>query len=372
MKFMSRNKVFDLSASNSERIPILCFLLGSIGAAILMSINLSASEVSEEQIKITTFDQIELAGTLTKPKNMKALFIPIHGSFVQTRDGDLDGSKQWMFPDGVPKRKLFIDISNALINEQIGSFRYDKRASGESGGSYPDTDLITLARDASEALKAMRDRFPGIPIGFIAQSEGCLVVLREYFLGEKPDFIVFQGPPLENFVQQFEYQKRNAAAKFLDDVDGILARRLPYLTAFYHALFYGDLLDKLKNTNDDYYTLRLGHWSYTTSLRKYRQYDMNGYEMLKDVASPVLVLIGEKDGNVSPEPVRRIISEKRNGLFSNVEARILPDLEHSFREIGPGETFVEAMAKPLSQIYIKAITEYFNEMNTTCESELSI
>jgi alpha-beta hydrolase superfamily lysophospholipase len=322
---------------------------------------------SVEFLNIESFDGVKLAGTLTVPNEMRAIVIPLHGSFVQTRDGDLDGAQKWMFPEGVPKRGIFRDLTNLLLEQGVGSFRFDKRASGESGGVYEDTDLLTLAKDADVILKTIRKRFPGVPVGLVGQSEGSLVALKSYEIGTRPDWMILQGPLLDPMDKFLEFQKTHAAAPFLNDTSGDLRRRMPYLSAFYEAAYNGDLLDQIYNSDADHYELRIPGWSHITSLRKYRQYAWSGYDLLKNVSIPTLLVVGSLDGNVSPFTVEKVKTEQNKGKeFRGVDVKILPGLEHSFREVRPGESFVDAMKKPLHTAYKTTVVEYVSTMLGNC------
>lgn len=351
------------------KVTYLILSASVIGGGV-MAADSQTNRVGREELSIKTFDGVNLAGTLTTPENMKALFITLHGSFIQTRDGDLDGAQSWMFPEGAPKRSIFRDLAETLVNRGIGSFRFDKRASGKSGGIYEDTDLEMLAHDANIILAEMRRRFPNLPVGIIGQSEGSLVALKAYEMGSRPDFLVLQGPLLDPIEPFLDFQRTHAAAPFLNDTSGALARRMPYLSAFYQAAYFGDLLAKINKTNEDHYELRLGEWRHKTSLRKYRQYGWSGYDLLKNVRVPTLLVVGTEDGNVNPDVVRKVHDVKQAGeAFQNIEVRILSGLEHSFREIKPGESFVDAMGKPLSDLYISTVVEYFKK--TPCERLLA-
>jgi pimeloyl-ACP methyl ester carboxylesterase len=325
-------------------------------------------KIVKEEYSVKSFDKVTLSGTLTIPSKVTKIVITLHGSFVQNRDGDLDGTQAWMFPEGVPQRKLFLDISTTLAEAGIASFRFDKRASGKSEGEYSETDLVMLARDASEVLVALRTKFPGVPVGFVAQSEGALVALKEFQLGPQPDFLILQAPPLEPLTKILPFWRVRSAAPFLTDEAGILAKKLPYLSAFYHAMYEGDMMDRILNSNDTHYTLKGHNWEHVTNLEKYRQYNWDGYEMLKLVTCPVSIIVGEKDNNVPLDPIRRIVEEKKHGGFANVNVTILPGIEHSFREVVPGETFVQTMARPVAPVFLSALDDEFKKMR--CASRL--
>lgn len=314
-----------------------------------------------KDLEIRTTDGICLRGTLSMPSDSKpkGLLIPVHGSFVQTRDGDLDGTQRWMFPEGVPKRRLFSDMTASLLGNGWGTFCYDKRASGASGGDYAETDLERLAQDLTEVYKAMRKLYPQTPIGFAGQSEGSLTVLKASTTGSCPDFLVLQGPALEPFDITLEFQRTHAAAPFLtENLKGPLSKKYPYLAALYHAFFFEDLLEKARVSTDKYYELNWNGFRYRTNLKKYREYLWNGLEMLEHVSVPTLVVMGDQDGNVRPSTADWIIEQQKHGRYPNVSVQILAGLEHSFKEATPGENFVDSMSKPLSPKYLKVLNAF--------------
>lgn len=327
--------------------------------------NVRDEVVRTEEFTVTSFDGVELKGTATLPSPLKAIVIPVHGSFVQTRDGDLDGTKTWMFPQGTPKRQLFRDIATELANSQVGMLRYDKRASGESGGVYEDTDFEVLAKDILAMYQYARRTYPHIPVGLLGQSEGGLTVLRAWELGAKADFLILQGPALEPLETFLAHQKTRAAKDFLAGRNGDLGKKYPYLTAFYVAMYEGDMLEKILTTDDTHYTLRLGDWSHVTSLSKYRQHRWNGLEKLKGVTCPVTVIFGAEDGNVRPESGQIIVDGKAQGLYPNVEVHVLKGLEHSFRKVDKGDNFVTVMGKPISGDYLAVLREFVRRQLST-------
>ena len=319
----------------------------------------------QEELAIRSFAGIELYGTLTVPERPKALVITVHGSFNQDRNGDLDSSSKWMYPEEVPKRHLFLDMSEDLKVIDVGTFRYDKRASGKSGGVYADTTLLVLAKDVKAVLQDMRQRFPRVPIVIAGQSEGCLVTLKSFEIGARPDAILLQSPALLPFDEVMKYQKARAAAPFLSDQTGTLAKRYPYVSAFYKAMYEGDMLSKIRNSNDQYYTLNNGNWSAVTSLQKYREYMWNGLELLKKVDCPVTIFFGGKDLNVPPEVGNEIEMGKAKGLYTNVSVHTFGDLEHSFRESSPGDNFFKSLSKPVSPIYVTALKNFGKDVVAT-------
>jgi pimeloyl-ACP methyl ester carboxylesterase len=311
-----------------------------------------------QERRIKSHDGITLVGTLDVAPNAKAIVITLPGSFPQTRDGDLDGSQIWMFPHPTPKRKLFVDVAQALREIQMGTFRFDKRGSGQSTGKYIDADLNDFVRDLRAVFDDIRGLYPELPIGILGQSEGSAVALLGWEMGVRPQFMVLQGPMLDPREAIFEFQKSRAAKPFLDRKNPELAERLPYLTAFYRAYYEGDFLDKLKNTTDRFYDIRLGKWSAPVNLDLYRQWNANFVGILQLVNVPTLLLAGSADLNVIPDSIRRIDTEKATGAFPAVTGIVIEGLEHSFREVVPGLGFVEIMGQPISPRYIACLKEF--------------
>ncbi|PWU13502.1 MAG: hypothetical protein C5B49_14660 [Bdellovibrio sp.] len=321
-----------------------------------------SSGIPETSFEVPSFDGVRLRGSMAIPSQLRALVIPIHGSFCQDRNGDLDSSSLWMYPEGTPKRLLFLDMSNALYQEGVGTFRYDKRASGKSEGVYEDTTLTVLAQDVTVILNEMRKQFPGLPIGIIGQSEGGLVALKAYDLGARPDFILLQSPALLPFDQILEYQKTRAAQPFLVDRSGTLEKKYPYAAAFFKAMYEGDMLNRIRSTDDQYYELKNGEWSVITSLTKYREYMWSGLDLLKKVKVPVAVFFGSKDLNVNPDVSKMIWDEQAHGSYLNVEVQLFEGLEHSFREVKEGKGFFESLSDPVSPRYLQALKDTVNRL----------
>lgn len=315
-----------------------------------------------KEFQVVADDGITLVGTATIPNNPKAIIIPVHGSFPQTRDGNLDGNVKWMFPNGTPQRNLFLDIANTVYPEGIAVYRYDKRASGGSGGVYEDTDMDRLAKDVIAVATYAASQHPKARVVLLGQSEGGLTVLRAYEMGYRPAELLLQGPSLEPLEVFLEHQKTRAAASFLDPKSTQVAS-YPYLTAFYRAMYEGDMLEKIQKSDDVHYVLRVGSWSHITNLHKYRQYRWNGSEMLRHVEVPVTVVYGELDPNVRPEAGVKIAAEKATGRgYQNVDVHILPKLEHSFREVNDGDNFVTVMGKPVSPLYLNLISSWAKKL----------
>lgn len=67
------------------------------------------------------------------------------------------------------------DVAERLALRGVGSFRYDKRGVGESGGDYRSAGLYDNVADARAAVAALRARSDVGPIVIVGHSEGALI-----------------------------------------------------------------------------------------------------------------------------------------------------------------------------------------------------
>jgi len=315
-----------------------------------------------KELPIMSFDGAWLSGTLTMPERPKGIVITVHGSFLQTRDGDVDSSRDWMFPEPCPRRKLFKDVRETLYTEGIGSYCYDKRGSGRSEGIYVRTDLDALAKDVQAVFHRIEKMYPDLPIGLIGQSEGTLTVPRAYELGIRPQCMVLQGPVVTPVRAIFEFQRDHAAAPFMNDPTGEMRKKFPFISATYKAFYEGDFFEKMENTKDETYTFHIDDSNNPgVSLNLFRQYDAcNVKEIVKSARCPVAFIVGEKDQNTPSEPIVGL-RDWFGKEAPHVSVYVLPGLEHSFRVLVPGDTFLDSMGKPISPKYPEVLRGFFRK-----------
>lgn len=112
-------------------------------------------------------DGITLAGSLTYPKNSKAMtaVILISGSGAQNRDEEMLGHKP------------FAVIADYLTRHGIAVLRYDDRGVGGSTKGSVDDTTIDFAKDAMAAVKYLQSRPELTKIGLIGHSEGGTIAL---------------------------------------------------------------------------------------------------------------------------------------------------------------------------------------------------
>lgn len=297
-------------------------------------------------------------GTLTLPDEGKkppaCLFI--HGSFPQTRDGDIDNSRTDWFPNPLPARKLFLDEAEVLKRIGIATFRYDKRGSGKSEGDTNAAALLGLVDDARNALRWLRD-VPEIDaqrVGLLGQSEGTLINLM--LAAEDPEihFCVLQGSFYNRGDVIFKWQTENFWKLSNEAIDS-MKQNVPLIYWIYKQM--DDCISSAQQ-GEDYIRLGDESWSFDWNLEWIRDYlDNPPAKFATKVRCPVLLLQGELDHNTPATEVPLLKEALIQGGNPDVTAHIFPGLDHSFRRLGhPDEDFVTAMKRPLDPIMVEALT----------------
>ena len=135
----------------------------------------------ETEIRIPNQLGYELVGNLAIPKGeMNSVVILISGSGPQDRNSDILG------------HQLFLVWAEELAKHGIGSFRYDERGVGASGGNFNAATSIDLAQDVLDIRNALkkREELKDLPIGLMGHSEGGLIVAICASQDKDIDFVI--------------------------------------------------------------------------------------------------------------------------------------------------------------------------------------
>jgi alpha/beta superfamily hydrolase len=123
----------------------------------------SAEEITFNNSK----DGIELAGTLTLPKEGKpsAVVILISGSGPQNRDEE------------IVNHKPFLIWADYLTKRGIGVLRFDDRGIGKSKGNFALATSFDFAEDVNSAIEYLKGRsdLADVKIGLMGHSEGGII-----------------------------------------------------------------------------------------------------------------------------------------------------------------------------------------------------
>lgn len=147
-------------------------------------------------------DSIQLAGTLTLPKNIKnpPVAILISGSGAQNRNEELMGHKP------------FLVIADYLTKNGIAVLRYDDRGVGESKGNFQTATTFDFATDVEAAIHYLKTRndIDTKKIGLIGHSEGGLIAPMVASKNKDVAFIVLLAGPGVNGADILKTQARKA------------------------------------------------------------------------------------------------------------------------------------------------------------------
>ena len=303
----------------------------------------------EEVVRFTNeTGGFELEGTLTVPASQGTfpVAILISGSGPQDRDESLMGHKP------------FWVLSDYLTRQGIAVLRYDDRGVGNSGGDFSTATTLDFVTDVEAAIQFLRTRsdIDSQSIGLIGHSEGGLIAPivaqeeansvsfvvmlagparrgKEILLSQSTQMAHLQGMP------PFMVEKMKAVNDRLydvvldiEDIELLKIKLRNELREIRKELTPMEITGLgLIEERDDQIVGQLGNpW-----MQQFMGLDPQRY--LKQVKSPVLSLIGEKD--------RQVIAIENSGLIERVleasgntdyTVKTLPGLNHLFQQADTG------------------------------------
>jgi pimeloyl-ACP methyl ester carboxylesterase len=268
-----------------------------------------------------TSDGVRLAGTIVLPvgPGPYPALVAIPGSGNQ-------GRATWEYRSH----------AYALARQGIAVLLYDKRGVGESEGQLAATDFSTLARDATAALAALRQRLDVLPqgAGFLGISQGGWIAAIACRLGAKPDLVVLlQGPAVSLEEQELDRVEYSMRAEEYGEaaIDSAVAHTRTYFA--------------FVNTSADWPTLAASSESVSkaawadfvnrpaspddSDIAWWRRNAYDPRDDLQRLRCPVLAIFGEIDPNVPPQENRVLMEELLTRAGVDFEIAIIPGLPHS-------------------------------------------
>ncbi len=322
------------------------------------------------ELSVQSSDGCWIAGQLDRSeKAQSGIVVPVHGSFLQNRDGDYDSKRLWMFGSPLPSRGLFRDLSHLAGLAGYATFRYDKRASGRSEGCYASTDVSDLAQDLICIVEKLREQFVGAPIVVFGHSEGALTALMAERMGLQVNAILLNAPWVGPLEAMLNHQIKHFGRQFLCPSPQVSdLKSMPYLKALYTSIFHGNLLEKIRYTSiqKDELTLRVGGkavYRCLTNLAKYRQYDQDLLEWVQESKARIHILQGTQDANIDVNYLSRldgVMTRKRGELLS---WDVFAGLDHSFRRALATAPVTETFALPLDRGYGERLSSLLPELS---------
>jgi dienelactone hydrolase len=256
---------------------------------------------SAQHVRIPTGRGYELAATLTRPDGVAKppVVITISGSGPQERDSEISI---------VPKYGIFREIADTLGRRGVAVLRWDDRGVGESGGiesaaKGTSADVADDVRSIVEWLRARRD-VDGDRVALAGHSEGGMVAPMVAATDAKLKGIALLAGTAYNGRRIMMYQNRQSinAAKITQKQKDSIYATVPAQ------------LDALGKTNP-WIGYFMTHDPIATA---------------KQVKTPVLVLQGLTDKQVSPEQADSLVAAFKAGGDKDVTLRKFPATNHLF------------------------------------------
>lgn len=287
-------------------------------------------------------DTVRLAGTLSIPSGKaKACVVLVSGTGQQDRDGTMAG------------HKIFSQIAEYLLANNIAVLRTDDRGTGKSGGNYMLSTTEDFAKDALACVRFLKSKkeLKGVKIGLLGHSEGGAAISIAASRSEDVKFLVSMAGLAMNGLDALLQQNDDLVAngpqtdfdkKRSNGINHIMFRLVhkyadsdslkSKIESTYAAWKVKD--DSLfKSTGQEFDHFRFPIYSYTIAAtgpwyRYFIRYDAEG--TMAKIKVPVLALNGDKDLMVAPKNLENWKNYIAAGGNTNVKTVLLPGLNHLF------------------------------------------
>ena len=258
----------------------------------------STPHFSSRDVQFTSTDGTVLAGTLTVPEHGRAPFaavVFVHGTGPMDRD------------ETIGPNPFFLQLSNALSNAGYAVLRYDKRGIAKSGGKGSLGTRGELLADVKAAFRFARVQHEIDPkrVFLLGHSEGGELVPTVAVQERGIAGIILMAPPS---LPLWQVSMRQVLAGVTPDKRAAMEKE--ELAA----------LDAMRHSNE-----AKDAW-YRSSM------DVDPAVDIARVRSPILILQGEGDAQVSPLDLPRLINAARVAN-RNVTVRTFSNDNHLFEAI---------------------------------------
>ncbi len=287
-------------------------------------------------------DGVELTGTLIPPSlTATPMALLVSGSGPIDRD-----SNTKRLPVDVMRQ-----VAGHLAETGVGTYRYDKRGIGDSGGSYHAAGLHDNVADADAAIDMLRQH-PSTgdrPLIVIGHSEGALIALHLAASDLTIDGIVLLAGSAQPGGDVLRWQGQQ------------LTRSMPRPLRALVLRFQQRQIHKLASTTTD----TTGPFFARTNAKWHREFIASDpARLLPQVTVPVLAITGDKDIQVDPDDVARM-GELVAGPFTGANPS---DVTHLLRaDPGPPSvrTYKRQAERPLSPVVLELISRWTTTLIST-------
>ncbi len=270
----------------------------------------SGAPYRAEEVSFTSPEGIRIAGTLTLPRVAKGRRVPaavtLTGSGQQDRDESLAGIEGYA---------LFRQVADTLGRRGIAVLRIDDRGKGTSGDPATETSA-DYADDIRAAIAYLRARpeVDGARIAVIGHSEGGMVAPMVAASDARVRGVVLLAGPARNGRRIMEYQLAGVISRAPAAQQDSLRRLVPaQIEAFARAPWFA------------YF------------------FAHDPLAVARKVPSPVLILQGGYDIQITPDQAPELAAAFRAGGNRRVTMKVFPTLNHLFLESAPGDANYAAL-----------------------------
>lgn len=196
--------------------------------------------------------------------------------------------------------RSFEGLGRALANLGIAVWAYDQRGFGQAPGRglWPGTE--TLAADVTAAARALRARYPGLPLTLLGESMGGAVIIAAATSADPPpaDRIVLSAPAV---------WARETMPVLYRVTLAVASHTVPWLTLSGRGLGFmpSDNIEMLRELARDPHVIRETRVDTIKGLVDLMDL---AYDKVDEVPGPILYLYGEKDEIVPPEPTAAAVA----------------------------------------------------------------
>lgn len=258
---------------------------GLIAVSIFILVRLQDFDFSERPTYTIRFNHLsdQLEGTLLLPSENPSppVVLIVHGDGAQNRWSD----------DG------YAPLVNDLLDQGIAVFSWDKPGVGASQGNWLAQVMDDRAAEAAAALKRLRSE-PALtdsPMGFLGFSQAGWVVPQASKWGHA-DFAVLVGPAINWRGQGLYYRRQRLMAQQVPPSDLDKAERSE--AALFDTRFTPEQAAgpcDISCTRQDF---------------ERRNSQADAQHAIANMHTPVMILMGEADRNVSPDESLAVWSER--------------------------------------------------------------
>ncbi len=343
-------KEFHKSMKKNWGISLLIILLflGGTGAYVLHQNTFAM----DEKAVVIESPQGKLTGILTLPKTYKdkvGLVLFIHG------DGPIDATHN----DG------YKPLWERLASLGYASLSLDKRGIGGSEGNWLDQSIDDRVQEAQQALVWARQQ-PIIDtdrIGIWGASQAGWVVPK---LADKEPlaFSILVSPAI-NWLRQGEYNTRSQMVKEGRSSDEI-EQQVKADNKVKELLKVGASYNEYVRFVGKKDTMSRERWTFVS-----KNYTADATEDIANFNSPVLLMIGDHDGNVDVKETEMVYRERLRP-YELLRVKVLPDTEHSMLPTKTADSPIRALL--ISLFAPRDITKkgYMDEITDFLQNDLSI